>query len=41
MNEVKEVSSKFGMKPMEVLDKVGFLKHRLVIAHGILLVIVN
>lgn len=34
MNEVEEVSSKFGMKPMEVLDKVGFLRHKLILAHG-------
>ena len=34
MNEVKDVTNKYGMKPVKVLDSVGFLKHRLILAHG-------
>ena len=34
MNEVKTVTNKFGMKPMEVLDKVGMLKKRIILGHG-------
>ena len=34
MNEVKTVTNKFGMKPMEVLDKVGMLEKRIILGHG-------
>ncbi len=34
MNEVKTVTNKFGMKPMEVLDKVGILEKRVILGHG-------
>ncbi len=34
MNEVKTVTNKFGMKPMEVLDKVGMLEKRVILGHG-------
>ena len=34
MNEVKTVTNKFGMKPMEVLDKVGRLEKRVILGHG-------
>ncbi len=34
MNEVKTVANKFGMKPMEVLDKVGMLEKRVILGHG-------
>ena len=33
--EVSDVKEKFGLLPMEVLDEVGFLDRRLVLAHGI------
>ncbi len=32
--EVKTVTSKYNMLPVEVLDKVGMLKHKLILAHG-------
>ena len=34
MNEVKTVTNKFGMKPMEILDKVGMLEKRVILGHG-------
>ena len=34
MNEVKTVTNKFGMKPMEVLDKVVMLEKRVILGHG-------
>ena len=34
MNEVKTVTNKFGMKPMEVLDKLGMLEKRIILGHG-------
>ena len=34
MNEVKTVTNKFGLKPMEVLDKVGMLEKRVILGHG-------
>lgn len=34
MNEVKTVTNKFGMKPMEVLNKVGMLEKRIILGHG-------
>ena len=34
MNEVKTFTNKFGMKPMEVLDKVGMLEKRVILGHG-------
>mgnify|MGYP005759030703 FL=1 len=34
MNEFKTVTNKFGMKPMEVLDKVGMLEKRVILGHG-------
>lgn len=34
VNEVKTVTNKFGMKPMEVLDKVGMLEKRVILGHG-------
>ncbi len=34
MNEVKTVTNKFGMKPMEVLDRVGMLEKRVILGHG-------
>lgn len=34
MNEVKTVTNKFGVKPMEVLDKVGMLEKRVILGHG-------
>lgn len=34
MNEVKTVTNKFGMKPIEVLDKVGMLGKRVILGHG-------
>ena len=34
MDEVKSVSNKFGMMPMEVIEKCGFLSHKLILAHG-------
>lgn len=34
MNEVKEVTEKYNMKPVQVLEEAGFLKHKLILAHG-------
>lgn len=33
-NEVETVTNTFGMKPMEVLDKVGFLDKKVILGHG-------